>query len=296
MCAEARPKEAIMQYRPGELTSSRDRVGWNVSLTIRVVVLASAVLGALVITGDTTPASAKSDVTVTELDCNGSPELVVLTNQGADPQDLTGWKLESDPPADESLDLVPLAIIWPDQSVMIESGPRAEAAFTWARKFVFRNDDPTDYVQIRDDANNVVQKVSCGAQPTATAEPTTVPTPTALPATATPSVDDVPSGGGLPGSAGGGGLSPTFVTVLGASLTTGGLVLLSTTALLAMPSRSRRRAKLPAIVIPDPSPTVVRRGSQQDATSNTQLLMGAIAALTVLATLLLLFGSEGKRR
>src|SRR5712692_7844950 len=68
---------------------------------------------------------------ITELDCDGSPELIVITNTSSEPQNLTSWKLQSDPPDQESLDLTALAIIWPTQSITIESGPQSEAAFTW---------------------------------------------------------------------------------------------------------------------------------------------------------------------
>ncbi len=45
------------------------------------------------------------DVAITELDCNSDPEMIVVSNKGATPVDMTGWNLQSDPTTSESLPL-----------------------------------------------------------------------------------------------------------------------------------------------------------------------------------------------
>jgi len=148
-----------------------------------------------------------AQVRVTELQCSRDPELVAVTNQGINAQDLTGWSLQSDPVATETYDLTAVGVLAPGVTVFIESGPAASGTFVWSQSFVFRDGDATDFVRIVDANGAVVEEVNCqGTSPGPTAAPTVAPTstPTAAPTSAptrapTPApADIVPLGGGPP--------------------------------------------------------------------------------------------------
>jgi hypothetical protein len=162
------------------------------------------------------------NVQITELDCEGNPEVVVISNLGDQPVEMTGWNLQSDPTTSESLALASLGFLSPGEFILVESGPASEAAFTWARDFVFRDDDPTDFAQLASDAGDVLLKVNCGSvlqqtpTPAATQAPTVAPTATALPAA------DVPVGGGPP-EAGAALISPTVLILAGSWLVAAGM-------------------------------------------------------------------------
>ena len=154
-----------------------------------------------------------AQVRVTELQCSRDPELVAVTNQGVNAQDLTGWSLKSDPVASETYDLTAVGVLAPGVTVFIESGPAASGTFVWSQSFVFRDGDPSDFVRIVDANSAVVEEVNClGTSPGPTAAPTAAPTstPTAAPTAAptraqtsapTPApADIVPLGGGPPAS------------------------------------------------------------------------------------------------
>ena len=150
-----------------------------------------------------------AQVRVTELQCSRDPELVAVTNQGINAQDLTGWSLKSDPVASETYDLTAVGVLAPGVTVFIESGPAASGTFVWSQSFVFRDGDASDFVRIVDANGAVVEEVNCqGTSPGPTAAPTAVPTstPTAAPTSAptrapTPApADIVPLGGGPPPS------------------------------------------------------------------------------------------------
>lgn len=84
-------------------------------------------------------------------DCIGSPdEIVVVTNEGDEAQDMTGWELRRDPEASEVFDLSVLGSLLADASVSIKSGPSASGAFIWSTNEVFRDNDSTDYVRLVD--------------------------------------------------------------------------------------------------------------------------------------------------
>src|SRR3972149_940832 len=123
------------------------------------------------------------DIRIAELKCNGDPELVAIENAGDAAQQLAGWKLKSDP-ASEVFDLSVLGGLQSGVSIFIQAGPAATGVFKWGTEFVFRDDDPTDYVRIVDSNGATVDQVNCGgATPAA-------PSPTATPA------NGVPNGGG----------------------------------------------------------------------------------------------------
>src|SRR3990170_772947 len=125
------------------------------------------------------------DIRIAELKCNGDPELVAIENAGDAAQQLAGWKLQSDP-ASEVFDLSVLGGLQSGVSIFIQAGPAATGVFKWGTQFVFRDDDPTDYVRIVDNNGATVDQVNCGG-PTPAA-----PSPTANPA------NGVRGGGGSP--------------------------------------------------------------------------------------------------
>lgn len=129
------------------------------------------------------------DVQIFELDCDSDPELVVIKNFGDGPQELAGWQLQSDPPDSEVFDLSALGGLQPGVSNFIQSGPSASGVFKWGEQFIFRDNDPTDYVRIVDDTGTVVHQVNCGG---VAPEPTPSPSPEPSPA------GEVPNGGGPP--------------------------------------------------------------------------------------------------
>src|SRR3990170_5212213 len=123
------------------------------------------------------------DVRIAELKCNGDPELVRIENRGDVAQQLAGWKLQSDP-ASEVFDLSVLGGLQPGASVLIQAGPSASGVFKWGTAFVFRDDDPTDYVRIVDNTGATVDQVNCGGEIPSEPSPTVTPP------------NGVPNGGG----------------------------------------------------------------------------------------------------
>lgn len=160
------------------------------------------------------------NVQITELDCEGNPEIVVISNLGDQPVEMTGWNLQSDPTGSESLALASLGFLSPAESILVESGPGSEAAFTWDREFVFRDNDPTDFAQLASDAGDILLKVNCGSVLQQTPTPAATQTPTVA-TTALPAAD-VPVGGGPPG-AGAGVISPTALILAGSWLLAAGM-------------------------------------------------------------------------
>jgi hypothetical protein len=184
-------------------------------------------------------------VQITELDCDSDPEVIVISNKGTQPVEMTGWNLQSDPTARESLPLMSLGFLSPGESILVESGPASAAAFTWSRDFVFRDNDATDFAQLASDAGDVLLKVMCGSvgQTTPPTAPTTAATSTATAATtvATPTPSptvlgssQVPTGGGSP--------APSVPFVPPAALIAMGSALLASgLAAVAIPLPWRRR-------------------------------------------------------
>src|SRR3972149_5325093 len=76
------------------------------------------------------------DVQIVRLDCNSKPEVVVIQNRGDVAQDLTGWKLESDPPGDEVFNL--FGTLKPGESTSIALGQQS----------VYRSSGPSDYAHL----------------------------------------------------------------------------------------------------------------------------------------------------
>jgi len=69
------------------------------------------------------------DVEISQLSCNANPELVVVTNKGATPVDMTGWNLQSDPTTSESLPLQQFGSLSAGETITVQSGPKADGSF-----------------------------------------------------------------------------------------------------------------------------------------------------------------------
>ena len=261
--------------------SRRKFVVWSIALVSAVTFLIGLSTGGAA-------HARQAAVQITELDCEGSPELVVITNTGTEPQNLTGWKLESDPPAQESLDLTSLGTILPSQSILIESGPASAAAFIWSAQNVFRDRDVTDYARIVDATAAIVQQVACATAATPTPTPST-------PATTTPLTEIVPDGGGPPAES----IdlpSPTLVAALGGSLAAGGLVILISPLLAALFASRRRSPAMSATeTLIAPPPAAVMQSSKRRRSSNRPYLLVCVAGLSIVALMVLLLQPGDKR-
>jgi hypothetical protein len=223
--------------------------------------------------------AAAAEVKIADVDCNGSPEVVELENEGPDSQDLTGWKLVSQPVGSESFDLTPLGSLPANSSVFIESGPTAEATFRWSTSQVFRDDDPTDFVRLIDDSGQTRGETACAAQATGGASPT----PAAATPTATAPAANVPNGGGRPGDVNDLPTSPLVAVVAGGSLLGVGALAFST-AWLGGTTRSRKRREPPVaetvVITPPTLPVPARRASRGSQDGSRPLLLIVAVAIT----------------
>ena len=265
---------------------------------------AAAFVTAAVIAVYPWPATAvQAQVVISKLDCTGNPEMVTLTNQGTDAQNLSGWKLQSDPTASESYDLSAVANLAAGTSVTIESGPGAGAVFTWSQQEVFRDSGPTDFVRILDNNATVRQEVACSAA-AATATPTLGPatvTPvppatTARPATPTPTsapaAGNVPDGGGPPGD--GAALSPLLIVGLGSTLLTAGLGVFALPGLVSTVAGRRRERRGPEPRVPDEAAIPPRSDTPRGV--SRLLLFALVAAMVAYAAVFLLQRVRESRR
>ena len=175
------------------------------------------------------------DIRIAELKCNGDPELVRIENAGDAAQQLAGWKLQSDP-ASEVFDLSVLGGLQPGASIFIQAGPSATGVFKWGTQFVFRDDDPTDYVRIVDNAGATIHQVNCGSATPA------APSPTAS------SPNGVPNGGGAPPLPDG-PLTPLTLMAAGMALVAAGAAALAFLGLKARP------VAVAAVAAPSPART-----------------------------------------
>ena len=200
------------------------------------------------------------NVQISQLDCNGDPEIVVVTNLGDAPQALVGWQLQSDPPDSQVFDLTVLGGLQPGASVFIRSGPAASGVFKWGLEFVFRDDDPTDYARIIDDTGAVVHQVDCGGAVAPEPSPTPSPEPSPTPSPEPSPPNGVPNGGGpppVPGDA----LLAAMMVVVGGSVAAAGV---ATGAFSWLRSRSSPVTGSTATLAPRPAvarPHAQPRGS-----------------------------------
>jgi hypothetical protein len=224
----------------------------------------------------------QAHISITELDCDANPERVVLSNDGDAPLDLTGWRLESDPPDKEAFSLSEVGTLGPGRSVTIESGTGAGGAFVWSTAFIFRDDDPSDYARVVDSAGEAVQEVTC-----ATGAPTPTFSPKATAAPASPVVFvGTPDGGGPPGSAS--TLLPGPLAIaLGGSMAGAGLLVI----FLSVPGGDvwwRR----------DASPQMGTVSTAEEASSHRWLTargVGALALVAIFAVVLMMHLSSARR-
>ena len=109
---------------------------------------------------------------ITQLDCDGNPEVVTIQNLGAAAQNLDGWQLRSDPVTNSGqvfdLSLVGSLDLGEQASIFSSSGaPSTDATagqFLWGLSFKFRNSDPTDFAQIVDGQRNLIDQLNCGEE------------------------------------------------------------------------------------------------------------------------------------
>lgn len=265
-------------------------------MTLKGTLLA-VVLLALVALSSTGNVAAAADVRIASLDCDSSPEVVDLTNSGDESQDLAGWKLLSDPLADQSYNLTPIGVLAPGSSVFVESGPGSEATFTWSNEDIFRAGDPNDFARLVDAQGSTVSEVACaGVQATSTAAPTPTTAPPAPTATAAP-IDGVPEGGGPPSADAGAIMTPLTAVVAGASLAGAGSLTFVALWLAGAVTALRRREPvvfdLPPPPPSPPTPSGTRRRSQ--ATSEPLILAMVVALIAaILVALILPSAGRGK--
>jgi len=205
------------------------------SIPITIIDIAAISVGEACVPPTVTP-----DVRITALDCSSNPEVVTIENVGTATQDLTGWTLTSEEPADTppfnlfeniNFETGDAGTLLAGASVRVYSDSAAPllnvaaGTYPWpplppAEKF--RNFDTTDFAQILDGQSAVVSTMSCAA-----ATPTPTPTPqvtqTAT-ATATPTPQGgagnlPPTGDGI--STGGGSTLAWALVALGAVITLG---------------------------------------------------------------------------
>jgi hypothetical protein len=261
--------------------------------------LMTASLAALVVlSSNSTAAATVAELKIADLDCNGSPEVVEIENEGPDPQDLAGWKLLSNPAATESFDLTQIGSLPAGSSVFIESGPSAEATFKWSSSQVFRDNDPSDFVRLVDETGQTRDQAACSAQATTSPSPSPsqslVPTPT--PTTA-PAVN-VPNGGGPPGDVAGIPSSPLAAIVAGGALLGIGATVLST-AWLGASTRSRRRGE-PAdagerALTPPSIHVPITRAPEAALDASRPLLLTLVVAIAAAIVVFLLFQHSDAR-
>jgi hypothetical protein len=159
------------------------------------------------------------DIQIAQLECNSDPELVVIENLGDADQPLAGWQLQSDPPGSEVYDLSVRGDLVVGANIRVQSGPSASGVFlqdNWGVEFIFRDDDPTDYVRLVDDTGAVVQQVDCGGEVAPEPSPTPSPEPSPTPSPEPSPLNGVPNGGGPPPAPGDALLAAMMVLVGGA--------------------------------------------------------------------------------
>ncbi|TMB95496.1 MAG: lamin tail domain-containing protein [Chloroflexi bacterium] len=229
------------------------------------------------------------DVEISQLSCNANPELVVVTNKGATPVDMTGWNLQSDPTTSESLPLQQFGSLSAGATVTVQSGPKAEGSFVWSHTELFRDNDPSDFAQLASDAGQVLLKVNCAAAAQQSATPTaaaTRPAATVAAATASPaalSPASQPSGGGPPDAAT--SISPALLMFLGSWFLTGGL------GTFALSFRgSRRSASVLALAEPQ-AVGVPAKSTAEVSTSGRRVTADKSAGYILFVGIALLLGA-----
>jgi hypothetical protein len=211
----------------------------------RVVLFVSAALAvaaALVLLSRSSDAQ-EVVVRISALNCDTNPETLTVGNEGTTEVSMTGWNLQSDPTAQESLPLAQFGVLAPGESLMVQAGPAASGPFVWSQQELFRDGDATDFARLAsDDGLTVLARVNCpasqatvAATPAQTAAPaqTARPAQTAAPAATALPAGAVPVGGGPPGAAAA-SITPVAMILFGSGLLSAGL------ATFALPLLRRR--------------------------------------------------------
>ncbi len=136
---------------------------------------------------DPTASAAATDVYISGLSCDGSPESVRVTNYGPASESLVGFHLQSDPNQDYDLG-AHVNSIQAGQTLEFQSGSGAvdnpaAGIYKLTGSNIYRNGDPTDYARLAR-SDSTAQQVNCGstpATPTLSPSPSPSPTPTAEP-------------------------------------------------------------------------------------------------------------------
>jgi hypothetical protein len=142
----------------------------------RTAALSPAPTGTLTTTPSPTPTATATEepgnVVIVSVACNSDPEVVEITNLGPGEQDLTGWRLESDPVTDpgQVFNLSQVGVLDPQATVSVFSGSNARPTdppgqFRWDTKYKFRDGDPDDFARIVDDEGIPADQANCAAFP-----------------------------------------------------------------------------------------------------------------------------------
>jgi len=203
---------------------------------------------------------------------------------------MTGLNLQSVPTTSESLPLQQFGSLSADETITVQSGPKAEGSFVWSHTEVFRDNDPSDFAQLASDAGQVLVRVNCAeavqqsGTPTATTRPAA--TPTALAATASPAAIgpvSAPNGGGPPDVAN--SISPLLLIVFGSGLSTAGL------GSFALSFRGRRSSPS-VLALPEPHAMgVPARSTAEVSTSGRRRTVDKSAGFILLVGIALLLGA-----
>lgn len=142
--------------------------------------------------------AATSDVTITELSCDSSPEFVRIRNFGGSSQSLSGFSLQSDPSSQDYPLTDYASSIASGQTLTFYSGTNsAGLTYQITGSNIYRNGDSTDYARlVRPGASSV--QINCGSvpvtpSPTISATPTKSPSPTPTQASHTPTSTPTPT-------------------------------------------------------------------------------------------------------
>lgn len=225
-----------------------------------------------------------------DLDCGGSPQTVVIANGDAVAHDVTGWRLESDPPDKERFDLSVVRVLQSEASVTIESGPAATGPFVWSKDLILRPGDATDYVRLVDSQGDTIQEVTCAFSGSS---PSPSPSPSPTPPSTTPSSGDVPNGGGPPAPSAT-VLSPMLAIALGGTMSVAGFIaLVSTLGGIVMPKTQPASGSAQA---PRRSPSPKGDGLRPAASGAPASIIIFVLLVGLVAVLAWRWGERGERR
>lgn len=218
---------------------------------------------------------------IKSLDCASQPEVVAITNLSQETQVMTGWRLLSDPPDQQSFDLGVIGALSPGETVYIESGPNAQGAFIWSHDEIFRDGDSTDYARLVSAEGTFFDEFRCPAAATQPASPTP-----------TPGANLVPNGGGPP--------LPRGASRLPLAVGAGSLLSALGLAVIVAAAAGSWAARQPALAtaLPSDSGRMARRPKEgrRQRGSGRLWLAAAILALAAAASLAIADSPRRRRR